>query len=549
MSRDDLSKMDRRSYLKLAGGAASAVSLAGCTGNGGGSTTTTATDTATDTQTETQQATTKQGSSSGTFEVTVTQGQLDTGLDPQDNRDTPTDNIVRQAYEKVLGRDRKGKVIANLATKWEMVAPDQARFTIREGVKFHNGDTLTPGDVAYSINRIVKDDVGFASPQASQLDGVTGAKVVDGKHAVDVMSDGVNPIVFSEIATYGQIVQKSWIESHSKAEINKSMNGTGPFKLETYKQDVKVVFTRNEDYWREPATASKVTFNAAKESSTRVDQLVTGSTDVTVNVPPQDVTRVKKSDKADVAAVPSTRLLFSAMRYDVAPFSSKKFRQAINYAIDLESIVKNVLSGFGAETSQPTLEGFVGYNSDVDPYPFDKAKAEQLVKESGHAGAKIELHTPVGRYLKDVSIAQAVAGYVDDLSNVSCSVKQVDFGTLAGQVTTGKLKDKPHFYLLGWGEATFDGGLVISSLLTSDAALSSFGNDTTDKLVKDAQHQADAKKRDKTLQQANADLHDLSPWVYLNRQYSVYGVSKRLDWKPRRDERIEAYAFEPAGNQ
>ncbi|TKX51971.1 peptide ABC transporter substrate-binding protein, partial [Halorubrum sp. SP3] len=105
-------------------------------------------------------------------------------------------------------------------------------------------------------------------------------------------------------------------------------------------------------------------------------------TDIVTNVPPNEVSRVNSSDVATINSVPSARIIFLQMRYDVEPFSSQQFRQAMNYAVDVESIIENVLNGFGNITGQPTLEGHVGYNPDIDPYPYDPDEAERLVEES-----------------------------------------------------------------------------------------------------------------------------------------------------------------------
>jgi peptide/nickel transport system substrate-binding protein len=539
MAHDD--STSRRTFLTTAGAAAT-VSVAGCTGGGGQQTT--ETETTTDEETETQTTEDDGGDQQDDFSVSITQGQMPSGLDPHDHRETPTDNVMLHAYEGVLSRDREGNVVEALATEYERVEDGRVRFTIREDVTFHNGDGLTPEDVAYSINRIVDPEVGFESPQNDQLAGVAGAEVGDG-NTVEVTSDGFNPVVFSAFATYGDVVQKSWIQNNDSNYINQNVNGTGPFQLAEYTQDESVVFERYDDYWQDPADVSELTFLAAAESSTRVNQLLNDETDVIVNVPPQDAGRVRQNDNSRLAAEPSTRLLFCAMRNDVEPFQNEQFRQAMNYAVNLEGIIENVLQGFGDPTSQPTLEGFVGYNPDVDPYPHDPDQAESLVEESGFAGAEITLDGPAGRYLKDVEIGQAVANQIDQLSNVSCSYNQREFSSLAGEVTTGNIEDKPHFYLLGWGEATFEGALTIGALMTSNGALTSFKDGEVDELHSQAQSQSDGEQREQTLRELNALIHEKAPWVFLNRQYSVYGVSERVEWQARRDERIDAYAMSP----
>ncbi|MFB6154032.1 MAG: ABC transporter substrate-binding protein, partial [Halodesulfurarchaeum sp.] len=414
------------------------------------------------------------------------------------------------------------------------------------GPTFHKtGNALTPEDVAYSINRIVDPKVGFKSPQASQLAGVTGAEVVDGERAVDLISDGLNPILIAQIPNNGQVMEKQWVQNHQKSYIAKNINGTGPFELSEYEANVRVVFTNYDEYWQEPAAVTELTFQAAKEPSVRVNQLVEGETDIIVNVPPQSVPRVRNAGNARIDAVPSTRIIYNAMRTDVEPFSSQKFRQAMNYAVDLRSIIKNVLSGLGDETSQPTLEGFFGYNQDVQMYPYDQERAQQLVEESGHAGVSITLHTPVGRYLKDIQIAQAVVNMIDQLDNVSAEVKQREFGALAKELVDGDITTSPHFYLIGWGNAQMDAARTIIPTLTSDGVLTSFKNDHLDSLIKKAQNTTGDERR-QLLEEANAFCHDMATWIFLNRQYSVYGASSRINWKARRDERIDAYAITPA---
>ncbi len=540
-------RLNRRTYLKFAGGAAASATFAGCLGggensnnnDGGGGTGTDNTKTS-----STDNGGDGGNTPSGDLPVTITQGQMPSTLDPHNHRETTTDNVVLQVYEGILSRDKKGKITKQLATKYERTGDKTVAFTIRDDVKFHSGEKLTPEDVAFSVNRIVKSDVGnLESPQSDQLSGVTGAEVKNGK--VEVTSDGVNPIVFGLFATYCDIMQKKWVKSHEKSYIAKHMNGTGPFQLKKYTEDVKVVYKRNENYWQDTAAVSEFTFNAAKESSTRVNQLLNGETDIIVNVPPQDAGHVKSSNKTGLSAVPSTRIIYNAMRYDVKPFDSPKFRQAMNYAIDLDSIIKNILSGFADPTGQPTLEGFTGYNSNVKPYSANKKKAEKLVEESGNAGAKITLHTPVGRYLKDLEIAQAVAKQIDGLKNVNCSVKQRDFNSLAGELADGKIETGPHFYLIGWGNATFDASQTIIPLLTTDGALTSYSNKDVDKMMTEAQNMPDGDKRNEKLHKINKTLHDQAPWIFLNRQYSVYGVSQRINWEARRDERIDAYAISP----
>jgi len=528
--------VDRRSYLAAAGTAA-ATALAGCAGDtGGGETTETGTESGADEETATEPA---------EFGVTVTMGQMDSGLDPQNHAETNTNIIVGKAYEGLMDRDKEGGIVAALATDWERVEPGVARFTLRDGVQFHSGDPLTAEDVAYSIRRIVFNDVGIASPQSTDLgtleprEGDSPPPVEAGDGEVTVRFDGLNPIVFQLFATNGEILRQSWVEENGEDYINRNTNGTGPFRLSEYDSGNRVVFERNDEYWGDVPEVTETTLNASSESSTRVNRLLADESDIVTNVPPQEVARVNESDLAEISSVPSTRIIFLQMRYDVEPFSSQAFRQALNHAVNVEEIVENVLNGFGSVTNQPTLEQFTGYNPDLDPYPYDPDRAEELVEESGFAGAEITLETPIGRYLKDVEIAQAAAADIDELPNVSCEVEQREFNALVQDVTAETIEDRPHFNLLGWGNAEFDASQTITPLLSSGGDLTMLKNDEIDGLLADAESEADREAREEILQETNARLNELAPWVFMHQQFSVYGTSTDISWEPRADEFID----------
>ena len=524
--------------LKYAG-TAGAVGLAGCSGNGGDGGDGGDGSDGEDGMDGGDGSDGEDGSDGGddAFEVGVTMGQMDSGLDPQDHAETNTEIIVGQMYEGLLDRDKEGGIIAGLANEWERTDDGSVRFMLRDGLTFHNGDEVTPEDVRYSIRRIVFEDVGIVSPQSNDLGSVDEVTTGDGQ--VTVSFEGYNPIAFQLFATNGPVMQQSWVEENGGDYINRNANGTGPFRLSEYDSGNEVLYEPFEDYWDGAPEIDELRMSASSESSTRVNQLLAEETDIVTNVPPNEVSRVEGSDVASINSVASARIIFLQMRYDVEPFSSQQFRQAMNHAVDVESIIESVLNGFGNITAQPTLEGHVGHNPDIDPYPYDPEEAERLVEESGHAGVEITLETPIGRYLRDVEIAQAAANQIDSLSNVSCEVEQREFSSLVQDVTAPDIEDRPHFNLLGWGNAEFDGSQTLTPLLSSSGALTVLENDELDGLLEDAEATEDPDERVDILQEANQLAHDLAPWVFMHQQFSVYGVSDDISWEPRADEFID----------
>lgn len=423
----------------------------------------------------------------GAEDVVFTQPSMDSGLDPQDHLSNFTNTITDNAYERLYTRTSRGEIQPELATSFERIDDDRVKFTLREDVQFHNGDPLTPEDAVFSIRRIIDDEVGdLASPQTGQLENVVDAEVSDDANAIEVVTDGFNPVVFDQFATYCEIVQRSWIEENDSAFINQNMNGTGPFALTNYEEGVRVEYERFDDYWGEPAEVATLEINASDEDSTRVSRLLSDESTVVANVPPGDVSRIEENSATKINAAPSSRIIFGAMRDDLEPFDSTEFRQALNYAIDLGSIIENVLLTFGAPTGQPSMEGYTGYAPDVEPYPHDPERAQELVDESGYTDVEITLHVPVGRYLKGLEIAQAATAQISELDGVTAEVEQREISSLFDQLFTGDRTDKPPWYILGWGNPMFNSSQWFIPLLTSDGFASTWSNDEFDRLVDEA---------------------------------------------------------------
>lgn len=535
-------EIHRRSFLSLVGASAVSVGLAGCSESqepDDGTAVDTENTNVAGPDTETARE------SENEFSLIVSQGQHPTTLDPHDHRETSTRSVLLQTYERILFRDREGEIVERLAADWERIDDGEVRFEIRGGVDFHDGKQLTAADCAYSILRVIDDDTHITSPQSGQLSGITDAEARS-ESDLRVYSDGFNPIVFANLATYCPILSEEWTEAREPNEVAQEANGTGPYRIANYEPDVTVDLEAFNGYWGDQPVVTSGSVRASSESSTRVNSLRAGEVDVITNVPPQDASTLESEAGTSITAVPSTRNLFLVLNDFYEPFDSREFRQALNYAIDMDSIIENVLNGFGDPTGQPTIEGTVGYAEDVEPYPYDPDLATQLVEQSGYSGAEFVIHTPVGRYLKDFEVAQAVAGFVNDLPNVSCDVQQRDFTSLIGEFTDGNQETSPKVFLIGSSNPSRDASQKFNSWLLPGAATSQVSDETFVEMYEQAQTERDPTRRAELLADINRRAHNEASLVFLHRQYSVYGLSDRVEWNPRQDELILFEEFRQA---
>jgi peptide/nickel transport system substrate-binding protein len=503
----------RRDFLKYAGTAAAAVttvSVAGCVGSdddGGGST---------------------------LESVTVTQGAFPDNLDPVKDNSTPTYNVIDQAYEPFLYREEEtGEPIARVMDEFERIDDSTVELELRDGVTFHNGDDCTTEDIAFSINRANNPDV---SEVAAVIGAIDQATAVDDT-TVEISLNAAVPTIFRNLGAFGRVTQQSFIEDDS-IDATTNIRGTGPYQLNDNEEGTFVEYEIYEDYWGDQPDIQTVRFDGRSEPGARVDALEAGESDVISAVPPTEMSGLRDADGSLAESVPSIRSIFLVMNDIKEPFTNLQFRRAMNYAVDVQAIIDNVLEGFGNQTAQPTLEGQQGHNPDIEPYPFDPDQAETLVEESGFAGAEITVDVPVGRYVGGVNVAETAAGQIDNLSNVSCSASRRDFGTLVGEIFAPEQNAAPAFYLIGWGVPTLDADYAMRDWFGPDANSKMANDEEIENLLEEASNTTNSEDRIDLLQQANARAHDQAYRVFLHQQFSLYGVDDRISWDPRSDEDI-----------
>lgn len=472
-------------------------------------------------------------------EVNITVPASFDPADPHDSTLISMSSVSMHAYEGLLARSGSGELQSRLATDWERIEPGQFRFELRDDVVFHNGNEFTADDVAYSIHRIIDDDVSIQSPRSDTLGGIVDVDIVD-DYTVDVISDGLNTSIESAFASYlGLIVQdEEWVEENDEEYVASHMNGTGPFELVEFDEDEIAVFEPFEDYWGDdPLDVERVSITFTGESSTRVNQLLAGEAHIVESVGPEDIPNVQDDENVRIETAPSSRVMALFMDTRQDPWSSREFREAINYAIDVEGYIDNIMNGFAEVSTQPILPEMFGYDPDIEPWPYDPERAEELIDESGHDGVELELTIGTGRYILGVEIANAIAGNIDELPNVSCEVNPIDWSTFSTQYMDTQ-PEEMDFFFVGYGHPSFDGTQTIGEFVINRRRSRYFedGIDEIESLYEESFETEDDDDREALLQEASRTLVDDAGWGFLHQQHSIVGVSDLLEWEMRNDE-------------
>jgi peptide/nickel transport system substrate-binding protein len=464
--------------------------------------------------------------------VVIAQGVDPSTLDPQNHFETPAFNVLLNIYETLLVRNDEMKLTPLLATSWKLINNTTWEFTLRKGVKFHNGEDFNAAAVKFSLERIT--DKKNKLKQTTLVGIIDRVDIID-DHTVRVITTKPYPYLDAQLAHIGAMMPPKYTQEKGPSYIALHPVGTGPYRFVRWVKDDQLTLEANDRYWGGVPRIKKVVFRPIPEATTRVAALQTQEADLIVNIPPHLARLMDWKGRSSVAKVPSSRVIF--MAFDTihgGPVADKRVRQAIAQAIDVDKIIKNVLEGNGIRLGSLFTKYHFGYDPSIRPYPFNPEAAKKLLAEAGAQGFDLVLNSPSGRYLNDKEVSEAVVGDLRK-AGINARVKVNEWGTYMNMLYSHKGGPS---YLLGWGGATFDADATLFPLLRTGQVLSHYSNPNLDAMVEEARSTMDKAKRLKIYSEAAKLVKEEVPWAFSYQQMDIYGVSARLKWKPRPDEKL-----------
>lgn len=470
----------------------------------------------------------------------VAQGVDPTTMDPDQQRETTTVNVLRHLYDPLVERDPKNPTNFRgvLAISWLQVNPTTLRFKLHSNVKFTDGKTFDAQTVKYNFDRVLGNlPGGHPTLNAYLYPTVDHAAVVDAS-SVDIVTKAPDPILLARLTDL-LIIPTGSVDSDPNA-LGGNPDGTGPYSLVRWDRNNQVVLRAKPDYFLGAAKIALVTFKTMPDASSRLAALQAGTVDIITNVPPDNIADAESGGKATVKSVPSDRVAGVWLDTLTSPALGKQdVREALNYAVDVDTIIKTVLGGYALRTATIVPPYFTGYNPDVKPFSYDPAKAKALLTQAGYPnGLTIHMMLPRGRYLLGEEIVQAIAGYLQKVG-VQVKIDDVEFGVFAKATQTRKIQDT--FYA-AYGESFLDAAAIMQvTVVTGTKGFSWYSNPAVDQDVAQASATADQAKHVKLLQDAQMQLRENPAFIYLFAYKDLYGVSKRINWQPRTDELIDLY--------
>lgn len=456
--------------------------------------------------------------------------------DPIDTFLLDWSTIATSVFEGLTDRTLDLELRPGLATEWEYIDDKTLQFKLRKSVEFHNGEPFNAKAVKYTFDRLLGEE-GAKGPQQSNYTSIDSVEIVD-EYTVNFNLNEKDPVLLTKLSGYGAvIVPPNYIEEKGDDYFNMHPVGTGPFKMTSYKRDSEVVLEKNESYWRDGLPKlDKVTFRIIPEASTRLAELQTGKIDIMKRVEVSQVEAVKEQENIKLMDV-ATPTAYS-LRFDVSkePVDDVRVRKAINYAIDKQAIIDEILGGFGKPISSFQSELSFGHNPDLEPYPYDVEKAKSLIKEAGAEGSTLDLYIP-GNDGTFKEIAQVVSFYLEEIG-LKVNIETVDSNTLTGDLIPNG--NAGHMYREGWGGWTLDFDNTAYLMYHKGEFWNpSFYDEEVEKLLKAERSTVDQEKRKEIFMKLTERLHELAPRVNLYSAVALYAVNDRVkNFQPPHEDRM-----------
>jgi peptide/nickel transport system substrate-binding protein len=319
--------------------------------------------------------------------------------------------IYRLVFEGLTRPDESGRPVPVLAESWKLLNDTTWQFTLRRGLKFTNGEPFTAEAVKWNLDRAHDPKNTVFAARVSAITAVE----VQNDHTVTVRTKQPFASLLGNLMAIlmlpPQYFQKVGPQGFATAPV-----GTGPYRVVGFTPDSVIRLERNEGYWGPKPAPAAVTFRMLPEPATRVAALQAGELDVAYHVPPETIDQLKGAgiDVFPVQVGQALIFVLAQPKTTIEPLKSKLVRQAINYAVDKDAIIKAFTRGMARRLEGQVVgpDGF-GYTDKVKAYPYDPAKAKALLKEAGYPnGFKVKMNGTAGRYPEDKEVSQAVAQYL-----------------------------------------------------------------------------------------------------------------------------------------
>ncbi|ANS75533.1 peptide ABC transporter substrate-binding protein [Paenibacillus yonginensis] len=442
--------------------------------------------------------------------------------------------IVHQVFDSLLEyKEGTTEVEPALAEKWEISADGLTyTFTLRQGVKFHDGTDFNADAVVFNFNRWSdpNSEYKFEGDSFDYYDsmfGPDGARVIKNVTAKDdhtvvfTLNQPQAPFLQNLAMTCFGIASPAAIKEKKENFKNEPV-GTGPFVFKEWKRNDSITLEKNPNYWKEGLPKlNKVIVRSIPDNSARFNALQNGEIDLMEDVNPDDLTLLEANTSLQKIERPPFNVAYIGFNTKKKPFDDPKVRVALNYAVNKQGLIDAFFAGQAKPAVNPMPPTLWGYNDQIQDYTYDLDKAKQLLSDAGYPDGLPGEYTfyamPVSRpYMPDgKKVAEAIQADFAKIG-VKVNIESPEWATYLDDTKAG---EKDDLYMLGWTGDNGDPDNFIYTLLDKDAIPGNnrgfYVNENLHNILVEAQKEIDQNKRSDLYKQAQTIIHDDAPWIPL----------------------------------
>ncbi|MCC7275315.1 MAG: ABC transporter substrate-binding protein [Alphaproteobacteria bacterium] len=445
-------------------------------------------------------------------------------MDPYAYYTTINASFLQNIYEPLIRFDRNLKLEPSLATEWRMTDATTWRFTLRPGVKFHDGSPFTADDVVASLKRASHPD----SPYRPATHAIKDVRKVE-ELVVDVEMQTPYPILINDLSGV-YIMSRDWLAKHGALEpfnpakggesyAHMNANGTGPFILKSRRPDSETVLTVNPNWWDKTGhNLTEVVFKPVNNDATRVAGLLSGELDLIVPAPLQDIERIQKSPDLQALLGDDLRVMYFGLNLGVAelnagnvkgknPLADVRVRQALYQAVDVEAISKRLMRGYAKPIATMVAPQIQGYDPALAERaaPFDPEAAKKLLAEAGYPnGFQLGLDCPSDRFVNAERMCQSIVPMWERIGVKVVYSPQPDSIYFKKMMSGGS-----DVFLIGWANTPqIDAYSILNNCIHTPSPRhgrwnpGKYSNPEVDRLIESASVELDLAKRTKLMSDA-----------------------------------------------
>lgn len=442
--------------------------------------------------------------------------------------------FINHIFEGLYGHDAKGKLTPALALSHRLSADGKEyTFTLRPGVKFHNGEPFTAEDVRFSWQR--SNDPEIKNPRAAIITRNIEDVVVVDDLTVRLKLKAPDASILENLGEYFYIVDKTTVEKVGNAEFARQPVGTGPFRFVSRRIGEQTEFATFAGYWGAKPRYDRLVIRIVNDPQTRIAMLRAGEVDAISSVPPQVARQLESDRNLNVIKRPSFQNIFIVLntRAPHGQFADPRVRVALNMAVDRKTLIEKVMFGYAKPVASLCNIQITGCDIGRPTFPYDPKRARAMLEEAKFDFSRtyVAFGLAPGRVAQSKEVAEAVAFYLNQVG-VKTTFEFHEYGAYLGRIS-GRKYDSADIFWMGWTDFNNEAMGRLPRSWRTDGSLSWHSDPKLDAMIDAANAIVDPKEREAHMKRLFTHAYENPPSIFLWTTDEIYATRRNVRWDPR----------------